>query len=60
MTKYVVSWTEEDWYRVEIEADSYDDALDKFHAGDYDRQQAILTESGILQEGVDVWEAING
>jgi len=60
MPKYLVSWTEEDWYKMEIEADSIDDAFDNFLAGDYDRKQAILTESGILQEGVDIMEVTNG
>jgi hypothetical protein len=60
MAKYLVSWTEEDWYKMEIEADSIDDAFDNFLAGDYDRKQAILTESGILQEGVDIMEVTNG
>lgn len=60
MAKYQISWTEEDWYKVDIEADSYEDALDKWWGGHYDRQQAILTESGILQEGVDITEVSNG
>ena len=60
MAKYLVSWTEEDWYKMEIEADSIDDAFDNFLAGDYDRKQAILTESGILQEGADIMEVTNG
>lgn len=60
MSKYLISWTEEDWYKMEVEADSIDDAFDNFLAGDYDRQKAILTESGILQEGVDIMEVSNG
>lgn len=60
MPEYLISWTEENWYKMKLQADSYQDALDKFHAGDYDRLAAQITEDGILQEGVDIWEVTNG
>lgn len=40
MPKYLIEWTEELWYRMEVEADSRKDALDKFHAGEYDFDNA--------------------
>lgn len=60
MSKYLISWTEEDWYKVEVEAESQEDALDKWCAGNYDGAAVVITESGILQEGVDVMEVSNG
>ena len=36
MGKYRISWAEELWYRMDVDADSVDDARDKFHAGEYD------------------------
>jgi hypothetical protein len=55
MGKYVISWTEELWYKMEVNADSKDEALEKFHAGEYDFDSAKNTDVH-LQEGVDVWE----
>lgn len=40
MGKYVVQWTEEDWYEVLIDADSADDALNSFNSGSFDRGSA--------------------
>ena len=59
MSKYLISWTEELWYKMEVEADSIDDALDKFHAGDYDFDKAIHTDTE-LQDSVDIMEVSNG
>ena len=55
MSKYTISWTEELWYRMDVEADSKEDALDKFHAGDYDFDNAKNTDVH-LQDSVDIWE----
>lgn len=38
MAKYLIAWTEEDWYNVEIEAESKDEALDKFWNREYDSE----------------------
>ena len=55
MAKYRISWTEELWYRMDVEASSVEDALDKFHAGDYDFDEA--TNTGVeLQDSVDITE----
>lgn len=55
MPKYLVSWTEEDWYQVIIEADSKREALDKFYDRDYDPEdtQHIGSE---LQDSVEAEE----
>ena len=36
MPKYRIEWTEEFWYTMDVEADSKEDALDKFHKHEYD------------------------
>lgn len=36
MAKFTVHWTIEEWYRVDIEADSRDEALEIFYAQAYD------------------------
>lgn len=35
MPKYLIKWEDSVWYNLEIEAESYSDALDKFGSGDY-------------------------
>ena len=59
MPNYTISWTEELWYRMDVEAESEQDALDKFHAGDYDFDEAKNTDVH-LQDSIDIWEASNG
>lgn len=56
MPKYLVSWTEEDWYNVVIEADSAYEAQDKFWGREYDPEDVSHTGTEI-QEGIDI-EAI--
>lgn len=53
MPKYLVSWTEEDWYNVIIEADSAYEAEDKFWGHEFDSEDVshIGTE---IQQGIDV------
>jgi hypothetical protein len=53
MAKYEVQWTYERWYRVEIEADSYEQAQQKFWEGDYENEQMF---GGEIQEGVEIEE----
>ena len=58
MTKYIISYTTEDWWKMEVEADSQEDAYDKFMSGVYNHvADAILTESGFLQDSIDISEA---
>jgi len=56
MPKFRISYTTEDWWRLDVEADSFEDAVAKFHAGEYNHADAILSEGGYLQDTVDVEE----
>ena len=53
MPKYLISWTEEDWYSVTIEADSLREAKDKFWAQDFDYEDVRHTGTEI-QDSVEV------
>jgi hypothetical protein len=53
MAKYKISWTQEQWFHVEIEASDEDVALAKFWDGDYENEQMFGSE---IQERVDVEE----
>ena len=57
MPKYVISYSTEDWWKLEVEADNMDQAMYKFHSGQYNHSDAILTEGGYMQDSVDIWEA---
>lgn len=47
MDKYVVSWTEEIWQRVVIEAESGDHARELFLSGEFDTDTVKVTGSDI-------------
>ena len=53
MPKYLVSWTEEDWYNVVIKDDSAYEAQDKFWGREYDPEDVVHTGTEI-QEGIDI------
>ena len=55
MTKYLISWTEETWYNLEIEAADKMEALDKFHNNEYDSEDAVFIGSE-LQDSVEIEE----
>jgi hypothetical protein len=55
MAKYELKWTEELWTRTIIEADSKEDALEKFWSQHFDGE----VYGGEIQEGVDVEEVEN-
>lgn len=55
MAKYRISWTEEFWYRMDVEASNEDEVLDKFHAGDYDFDLAKNTNVE-LQDSIVIME----
>ena len=57
MPKYRISWTEELWYRMDVEANSEEEARDMFHAGDYDFDMARNTNVE-LQDSVDIVEVM--
>lgn len=56
MAEFKIEWTEETWYRLYIEADSFEDAQDKFWSGEFDYQKAKITGSEI-QDSVEIEEA---
>lgn len=53
MARFRVEWTREQWFYVEIEAESPEQAKEKFWDGDYENEQMFGSE---IQEGVDVKE----
>lgn len=53
MSNYVVSWTEETWYRVNIQANSEQEAREKFWNGDFDMDESKETGAEI-QDGIDI------
>ena len=55
MTKYLISWTEEVWQRVVIEAESREQVRELFFSGDFDMDTVQVT-GGEIQDGVDIEE----
>lgn len=55
MSKYLIKWTEEDWYKVEVEAASKEEALNKFYQRDYNHEDIVHMDS-YLQESIEVEE----
>ena len=53
MPKYLISWTEETYMNNVIEADSADEALDKFYNGEFDIEKNDVSESDILDGSVE-------
>ena len=49
----MIHWTEELWYRMEVEAENVQEVLDKFHGGEYDLDNAVNTNVE-LQDSVEV------
>ena len=58
-TNYVVSWTEEVWYRVNIKANTPEEAIELFRAGEYNADESKET-GGEIQDGIGVWRADTG
>ena len=55
MAKYLISWTEEEWYQVSIEADAKDKALDMFFSREFD-EHTVVYLGGELQDSVEIEE----
>ena len=55
MASYLISFTEEEWYNISIEADSFEEAKEKFWSGDFDHEDIIHTGTEI-QESIDIEE----
>lgn len=52
MAKYEIKWTEEYWFKATFEADTEQEAIDKWSAGDYNQE---LDPYGVeIQDGVDI------
>jgi len=51
MSEYKVEWTNEQWFRVTIEADSQEEAMDKFSMGEYENEQMFGSE---MQNSVEI------
>lgn len=56
MPKYLISWTEELWYKQEVEADSEEQARDMLFNGEFEWPDPYGTE---IQDSVEV-EEVNG
>ena len=50
MAKFKVEWTREVWYQSEVEADTLEEAREKFWAGDYDDDLDTITGSEIADD----------
>jgi len=53
MATYRVEWTREQWFYANIEADNEQEALAKFHGGEYENEQMFGAE---IQDSVEVTE----
>jgi hypothetical protein len=54
MPKYLISWEESVWYDVEIGAAFEQEALDKFHANEYDREDVITVGQEWIPDSIEV------
>ena len=54
MPKYRISFTTEDLWRLDVEANTIDEAMENFYNGDYTHDMAVLSEGGYLQESVSI------
>ena len=55
MSKYSISWTQEIWNRATIEANSVEEAREKFWLGEFDISGTKETGAEI-QDGIDIEE----
>jgi hypothetical protein len=53
MSEYKVEWTNEEWFKVTIEAENEEEAMEKFWRGDYDSSLQELTGNA-MQESLSV------
>lgn len=58
MPTYKIDWTREVWYRSEIEAETFEEAREKFWSGDYNDDKDEIFGSEI-QENIDIEEVTN-
>ena len=55
MAKFEIEWTEEVWYRKRVEADSKEDAMEKFWAGELDIDSSD-SYGGEVQDSIEIME----
>jgi hypothetical protein len=55
MPKFRIEWTEEFWYALDVEAESKEEVLDKFHNQEYDFDDAESLGAE-LQDSITVKE----
>jgi hypothetical protein len=55
MPKFRIEWTEEFWYSLEVEGESKEEVLDKFHFQEYDFDDAVSLGAE-LQDSITVKE----
>ena len=53
MTKYLISWTEEVWQNVVIEAESKEQVRELFYSGEFDMDTVKVT-GGEIQDGIAI------
>ena len=56
--EYTVAWTEENWYKVRIEANSAEEAKELLWTGDFD-SAGVKNTGTEIQDGVDVFSDIS-
>ena len=56
MAKYRIKYVYEHWYNLDIEADSKEQALGKFHAADFATEPTIV--GGGVQDSIEVEELV--
>lgn len=54
MAKYEIEWTQELWFRITVEAENEQEAIDKWSAGDYDGYDTLEHYGMDIQDGVDI------
>lgn len=58
MPTYRIEWTEEIWNRLEIEAETEEEARELFHMGEFD-YEAVKITGGEIQDSIEIVEVEN-
>lgn len=56
MPKFEFEWTEELFYRTTIEAETKDEAIDKWSAGEYDNANELKAYDYATQDSIEIYE----
>ena len=57
MNRYRILYQTEDWWTLVVEAESKENAYDKFMSGAYSHSSAQLSEGGYVQESIEIQDA---